>query len=115
MNALGTEFNVLYNGQLALDKGLKELDEGYHDNFYERIPIEPLKVDEKLTCEQGNRLLDFLRSGELVQLAIRQLLMEQKLSFRLALCDRTELPLRSYPSNRQMLLDTSPVPIRRNS
>lgn len=48
MNALGTKFNVLYNGQLALDKGLKELDEGYHDNFYERIPIEPLKVDEKL-------------------------------------------------------------------
>lgn len=48
MNALGTKFNVLYNGQLALDKGLKELDEGYHDNFYERLPIEPLKVDENL-------------------------------------------------------------------
>ena len=67
MNALGTKFNVLYNGQLALDKGLKELDEAYQDNFYERIPIEPLKVDENLfrpSLKGNNNFKNFDRAEE---------------------------------------------------
>lgn len=44
MNALGTKYNVLYNGKIAFDNGLASLDKGYKDNFYARIPIEPLKA-----------------------------------------------------------------------
>lgn len=47
MNALGTKFNVLYNGNLAFEKGLKDIEENYNDNFYERIPIEPLLIKEE--------------------------------------------------------------------
>ncbi|MCF6213801.1 MAG: hypothetical protein L3J45_07240 [Flavobacteriaceae bacterium] len=47
INALSTKFNVLYNGNIALEKGLKEIEETYNDNFYERIPIEPLLIKEE--------------------------------------------------------------------
>ena len=43
INALGTKYNVVYNGKIALYKGIDLLNERYQDNFYERIPIEPLK------------------------------------------------------------------------
>lgn len=74
MNALGTKFNVLYNGQLAFDKGLKELDKSYRDNFYERIPIEPLKVDEKLlrpSLKGNNNFQNFDRAEEKAVKAIQ--------------------------------------------
>lgn len=45
-HATTTKFNVLYNGQLAFENGLKQLNENYSDNFWEVLPIEPLKVDE---------------------------------------------------------------------
>ena len=40
-----TKFNVLYNGNEALRIGLLELNSNYQDNYWERLPIEPLKVD----------------------------------------------------------------------
>ncbi len=41
-----TKFNVLYNGNEALRIGLIELNSNYQDNYWERLPIEPLKVDD---------------------------------------------------------------------
>lgn len=43
---MSTKFNVLYNGQIAFDDAKKDLDNLYEDNFWERLPIEPLKVEE---------------------------------------------------------------------
>ena len=43
---MSTKFNVLYNGEIAFDQAKKELDNLYEDNFWERLPIEPLKVEE---------------------------------------------------------------------
>lgn len=40
-----TKYNVLYNGQVAFDQGIQMLQQNYQDNFYELLPIEPLKVD----------------------------------------------------------------------
>ena len=45
MNALSTKFNILYNGNIAFEKGLEQLEEKYNDNFFKRLPIEPLKID----------------------------------------------------------------------
>jgi len=44
-HAISTKYNVLYNGNEALRAGLAELNENYEDNYWERLPIEPLKVD----------------------------------------------------------------------
>ena len=45
-HSISTEYNVLYNGQLALEDGLTALNANYEDNYWEVLPIEPLKVDE---------------------------------------------------------------------
>lgn len=42
-HAVTTEYNVLYNGNLALDAGLLEVAGTYQDNFWEVLPIERMQ------------------------------------------------------------------------
>lgn len=39
-HAVNTEYNVLYNGNLALDAGLADLATTYEDNFWDVLPVE---------------------------------------------------------------------------
>jgi len=41
-----TKYNILYNGNIAFDAAKEQLDATYEDNFWERLPIEPLKIEE---------------------------------------------------------------------
>ncbi|MDX1829645.1 MAG: hypothetical protein R3342_08875 [Lutibacter sp.] len=45
-HSVATKYNVLYNGKVALQKGLTELNQNYKDDYWKILPIEPLKVDE---------------------------------------------------------------------
>lgn len=45
-HSVSTKYNVLYNGEEALRIGLAQLNANYEDNYWECLPIEPLKVDE---------------------------------------------------------------------
>ncbi|GGK36940.1 gliding motility protein [Lutibacter litoralis] len=45
-HAVNTKYNILFNGHEALRIGLEQLNANYEDNFWERLPIEPLKVDK---------------------------------------------------------------------
>ncbi|MDY7394492.1 hypothetical protein UMM65_04510 [Aureibaculum sp. 2210JD6-5] len=47
MHALTTKYNILYNGQVAFDQAKLQLDDEYADNFWELLPIEPLKIEEE--------------------------------------------------------------------
>ncbi len=50
LHSLATKYNILYNGNVAFDQAKKTLDDSYNDNFWELLPIEPLKIEEeKLT------------------------------------------------------------------
>ncbi len=46
-HSVTTKYNVLYNGQVAFDQEKKQIDDNYNDNFWLRLPIEPLKIVEK--------------------------------------------------------------------
>jgi len=46
MHSLATKYNVLYNGNVAFDQAKQVLDDEYNDNFWELLPIEPLKIEE---------------------------------------------------------------------
>lgn len=46
MHALSARDNILYNGQIALDKGLIELKADYKDNFWENLSIERMQVNK---------------------------------------------------------------------
>lgn len=45
-HALTTKYNVMYNGNLALDAGVNELKTTYSDNFWEVLPIERMQIIE---------------------------------------------------------------------
>ena len=46
-NALTTQYNILYNGEVAFQQGLDEINSQYEDDFFELLPIEPLKFERK--------------------------------------------------------------------
>ena len=45
-HSMSTKYNVLFNGQTAFDEAKLALDNSYEDNFWERLPIEPLEIEE---------------------------------------------------------------------
>ncbi|MFD1292935.1 hypothetical protein ACFQ5N_03710 [Lutibacter holmesii] len=45
-HAISTKYNVLFNGEQAFLQGLEALNANYEDNYWDVLPIEPLKVDE---------------------------------------------------------------------
>lgn len=46
-HSITSKFNVLYNGNVALEEGKKQLAATYKDNYWEVLPIEPLELKEK--------------------------------------------------------------------
>lgn len=48
--ALNTKYNVMYHGNVALDKGIEDLKTQYKDNFWEILPI------ERMTTSIENRM-----------------------------------------------------------
>lgn len=45
-HAITTKYNVLFNGEQAYLKGLKEIEDKHQDNFWRRLKIEPITFDE---------------------------------------------------------------------
>lgn len=46
-HSVNTEYNVLYNGGLALDKGIADVKATYSDNFWEVLPLERMQITEE--------------------------------------------------------------------
>jgi len=49
MNALETRDNILFNGGIALNKGITELKSQFKDNYWEMLPVERMQVNEVQT------------------------------------------------------------------
>lgn len=45
-HALTSKYNILFNGNVALEKGVQELNEKYEDDWFQRLPIEPIEFEE---------------------------------------------------------------------
>ena len=50
-HALSTKYNILYNGQIGLDKGIKSIEAANQDNFWELLPIEPMRINEEVVTD----------------------------------------------------------------
>lgn len=74
--AMATKYNVLYNGNEALRKGLIELNSNYSDNYWKRLPIEPLKIDvlalPGAKNKSGNSSIQFEKAEEKAVKAIQK-------------------------------------------
>ncbi len=45
-NSLTTKYNILYNGNLAYQEGLDQINQKHKDNFWEQLKIEPITFEE---------------------------------------------------------------------
>jgi tetratricopeptide (TPR) repeat protein len=58
-HALSTQYNILYNGQIGLDKGVESIKSSSNDNFWKRLPIERMQINEELTADGKTKNQDF--------------------------------------------------------
>jgi len=71
-HALSTEYNILYNGQIALDKGIEDVKAQNKDNFWEMLPIERMQVTEDKMMPGDNRNANFERAETKATKAIQK-------------------------------------------
>ena len=54
-HSLNTKFNVLFNGKEAFKEGIDGINESYKDDWFEQLPIEPIKFErEKIEIPKFN-------------------------------------------------------------
>lgn len=70
-HAVTTKYNVLYNGNLALTKGLEELKATYKDNFWEVLPVERTSDAEEAVLPGQTKNQNFDRAEEKAVKAIQ--------------------------------------------
>ncbi len=63
-HGMTAKYNVLYNGKIALQNGIDELDNQYKDNYWEILPIEPLSIEEETPIKITKRGLESEEGAE---------------------------------------------------
>ena len=58
-HALGTEYNILYNGNIALERGKLAVNDEFTENFWELLPVERMKVSEDIFLPGQSKNADF--------------------------------------------------------
>ena len=71
--ALNTKYNVLYNGHMALDKGIEDLKTQYNDDFWTLLPVERMVIPKENSLP-GNKQknANFERAEEKATKAIQK-------------------------------------------
>lgn len=72
LHALSTEYNILYNGNLALDTGLEEVKETYQDNFWDVLTVERMPKKEENFLPGQVKNSNFERAEEKAVKAIQK-------------------------------------------
>ncbi|MEO8234817.1 MAG: tetratricopeptide repeat protein [Flavobacterium sp.] len=72
-HALNSEYNVLYNGNVALELGINDLKTGYKDNFWEVLPVERMQIlEEAMLPGQKTKNQNFERAETKATKAIQK-------------------------------------------
>lgn len=71
-HALGTKYNILYNGNIALERGKLAVNDEYTENFWELLPVERMKVSEDIFLPGQTKNADFERAEEKAIKAIQK-------------------------------------------
>jgi len=64
VHAVTAEYNALYNGGGAYDKGKEELSLTYIDNFWEILPVERIQLEETMILPGASKNPNFNRAEE---------------------------------------------------
>lgn len=71
-HAVTTEYNVLYNGGLALDAGVKELKTTHNENYWEVLPVERMQTPVEDMGPTEKRNANFERAEDKATKAIQK-------------------------------------------
>lgn len=71
VHAVKGEFNALYNGGVAFDKGIDELALTFRDNYWEILPVERIDLEEKIDTPGKKEGSNFSRAEEKAAKAIQ--------------------------------------------
>ncbi|MGC1472791.1 MAG: tetratricopeptide repeat protein [Psychroserpens sp.] len=63
-HALGTKYNILFNGNIALENGRATVDNAATDNYWELLPIERMQVKDEIILPGQSKNQDFDRAEE---------------------------------------------------
>lgn len=58
-HALSTKYNILYNGQVGLDKGVMAVNASSDDDFWQLLPVEKMQIVEDFTSTTKPKNTDF--------------------------------------------------------
>lgn len=72
MHALSARDNILYNGQIALDKGIADVKGTYKDNFWQLLPIERMQVTKEEDKPETSKNTNFERAETKATKAIQK-------------------------------------------
>ncbi|HSN48189.1 MAG TPA: hypothetical protein VLR29_05465 [Flavobacterium sp.] len=56
---LSTKYNIDYTGEIALDKGIQEINSNTKDNFWKRLPIERMQIIDDNTSQGKTKNANF--------------------------------------------------------
>ena len=65
-------YNVLFNGNEYLNKGLENFNSRYKENYWDILPIEPIESTDKIITVDGLENQDFLKAEEKAAKAIQK-------------------------------------------
>lgn len=71
-HSVGTEYNTLYNGGLALDQGLASVNNAFTENYWELLPIERFEAKDEIRLGDQAENSDFERAEEKAVKAIQK-------------------------------------------
>lgn len=63
-HSITTEYNILYNGNIAFEEGKRQLASSYRDNFWEILPVERLELEESSLLIEESENENFNRAEE---------------------------------------------------
>ncbi|HIB36313.1 MAG TPA: tetratricopeptide repeat protein [Mesonia sp.] len=69
---MGAYYNIIYNGNLALDAGQAELAQNYTDNYWEILPIERMQIEEETNKPGETKNANFQRAEDKATKAIQK-------------------------------------------
>ncbi|QDO93131.1 hypothetical protein FNB79_03775 [Formosa sediminum] len=71
-HAMATEYNVLYNGNIALEEGRDRLNEEYEDDYWNVLPVERIAFSEDILLPGQSKNESFSRAEEKAVKAIQK-------------------------------------------
>ncbi len=71
-HAVTAEYNTLFNGNVALQLGIEQLNETYQDNYWELLPVERMQLNETVLAPGENVNPNFVVAEEKAVKAIQR-------------------------------------------